>query len=778
MKKGKSSYEKKIFFGFFAVSVISLIIVAGGAYGIYRNAMKDRLDITMDAIAAQVAYKTDTVIDNMRKYYTEAAVSAELLGLSSKNGEEAFYKELVAPLELLKGPGYLSEFITGFSFINRRQGWILSNRGLYSWEELENREDVESVFQLMEEHSAGAGIWMNQEEGELRKNRRAVEVGGISLAVRVPLMANQPDCVIIVNMDPHALNQLIQDGMGDYGITVLDQNGDLVFGSEEQVSAYCSEHWDKDHGNQMSTPYTIRMENEAGGETELRISQKQSDSSGWRYLVSFDMDPVMEGADGILLLGGVTVGSIGIALALAVIGSKRIYHPVEELVDQAKTIQNSRMDGKNEFTYISAAMDELARERLNLRDIIQGQRRELKNLFFQKLIAGDIPKGEVDARKEELGIVIRGKLMLMASSVRMDRREKEKSAGKDAVLIGIMEYMKQFVGDFLLCDPIWGGNVVFTIICEQETIHQGKSGDNIQERLMRFHQKMGDMIQERYPCTVYSGVSNEVAEIKELPTAYYECLEAVRNNEILKQEAKGQPYDRYDLVFYGEMDVEKAAVLHCDAGYGKAIRDSVDGGDREQAFAVTDTFINDLIQRKIMFHEQQVSLYGYLVEILSVANRAGISANSIFENESSSVFAELGMYHDLEEIREFYKYRVIVPVMESIQSYRSGMVGNVLNRVLELVGAHEGDLTLAECARLLGHHPSYIWKVMTGCMNMTYSEYIQKYKLEEAKKLLRETDSPIVEIAARLHYTSAQNFNRFFTKHESMTPGQYRKMNR
>lgn len=163
--------------------------------------------------------------------------------------------------------------------------------------------------------------------------------------------------------------------------------------------------------------------------------------------------------------------------------------------------------------------------------------------------------------------------------------------------------------------------------------------------------------------------------------------------------------------------------------------------------------------------------------LLSVANRAGISANSIFEKESSSVFNELGAQHDLEEIRKFYKYQVIVPVMEYLQSYRSGMVGNVLNQVLELIEQEKGNLTLAECAERLGHHPSYIWKVMTGCMNITYSDYIQNYKLKEAKRLLVETNLPIVEIAGRLHYTSAQNFNRFFTKHEGMTPGKYRKMN-
>lgn len=93
------------------MSMVSLLIVAIGGYSIYQRSMKERTDITMEAMAAQVEYKIDTVVDNVKKYYTEAAASAKLLELCSKNGQEVFYQELVEPLKLLKGPGYLTDFI-------------------------------------------------------------------------------------------------------------------------------------------------------------------------------------------------------------------------------------------------------------------------------------------------------------------------------------------------------------------------------------------------------------------------------------------------------------------------------------------------------------------------------------------------------------------------------------------------------------------------------------------------------------------------------------------
>ena len=67
---------------------------------------------------------------------------------------------------------------------------------------------------------------------------------------------------------------------------------------------------------------------------------------------------------------------------------------------------------------------------------------------------------------------------------------------------------------------------------------------------------------------------------------------------------------------------------------------------------------------------------------------------------------------------------------------------------------------------------------MTSRMNVTFSEYLASYKLELAKKMLLETDMTVAEIAEKLNYTSAQNFNRFFTKYENISPGKYRKMNK
>ena len=59
-------------------------------------------------------------------------------------------------------------------------------------------------------------------------------------------------------------------------------------------------------------------------------------------------------------------------------------------------------------------------------------------------------------------------------------------------------------------------------------------------------------------------------------------------------------------------------------------------------------------------------------------------------------------------------------------------------------------------------------------VGMTVNEYVQKEKIEEAKFLLRHTETTLPEIAAYLNYSSQSYFTQQFKKHTGETPERYR----
>lgn len=67
------------------------------------------------------------------------------------------------------------------------------------------------------------------------------------------------------------------------------------------------------------------------------------------------------------------------------------------------------------------------------------------------------------------------------------------------------------------------------------------------------------------------------------------------------------------------------------------------------------------------------------------------------------------------------------------------------------------------------------YKTQTGS---TISKYIQTSRVELAKKLLLETDLSINEITERVGYDYALSFTRLFKKYESISPTEYRQINK
>ena len=57
---------------------------------------------------------------------------------------------------------------------------------------------------------------------------------------------------------------------------------------------------------------------------------------------------------------------------------------------------------------------------------------------------------------------------------------------------------------------------------------------------------------------------------------------------------------------------------------------------------------------------------------------------------------------------------------------------------------------------------------------ISLTDYILREKTEEAKKLLRHTDKPILAVSEYLGFSSQSHFTRVFKKITGLTPGKYR----
>ena len=87
---------------------------------------------------------------------------------------------------------------------------------------------------------------------------------------------------------------------------------------------------------------------------------------------------------------------------------------------------------------------------------------------------------------------------------------------------------------------------------------------------------------------------------------------------------------------------------------------------------------------------------------------------------------------------------------------------------------HE-EFTLKDVAARVHLNPSYFSVLFKEQVNLNFSEYVTRRRIQRAKELVISTTLPINEIAEEVGYKTAKYFIKIFKEIEGMTPSAYRK---
>lgn len=120
-------------------------------------------------------------------------------------------------------------------------------------------------------------------------------------------------------------------------------------------------------------------------------------------------------------------------------------------------------------------------------------------------------------------------------------------------------------------------------------------------------------------------------------------------------------------------------------------------------------------------------------------------------------------------------------IEETIAASNSNQAGafedmtDPIQTVKEYLEAHYNEVVTRKNIESLVHlNGDYINREFKKCTGYTLMEYIQRYRIIMAKKLLRETGLSMTEISARMGYESPAYFAKIFKKQTSLTPSEYR----
>ena len=102
-------------------------------------------------------------------------------------------------------------------------------------------------------------------------------------------------------------------------------------------------------------------------------------------------------------------------------------------------------------------------------------------------------------------------------------------------------------------------------------------------------------------------------------------------------------------------------------------------------------------------------------------------------------------------------------------------VGGDLHQALSWAGNRFGAVSATAVARRAGYSAGRFREILLKNLGLSPSDYLLKLRINEAKRLLRESRVPLKEIARDLGYGDVVAFHRAFTREARCPPGAYRK---
>lgn len=99
-------------------------------------------------------------------------------------------------------------------------------------------------------------------------------------------------------------------------------------------------------------------------------------------------------------------------------------------------------------------------------------------------------------------------------------------------------------------------------------------------------------------------------------------------------------------------------------------------------------------------------------------------------------------------------------------------------KILNYIHQHYAEkITLPEISQHIGLSTREATRLFKRTFHQTPIDYLINYRIEQAKRLLRESDQPITNIAFAVGFNDSAYFSKIFKDHLKMTPKDYRERN-
>ena len=594
----------------------------------------------------------------------------------------------------------------------------------------------------------------------------AAFVSMVSLVRKVPGYSTEPYGIIIINVNLEEVTDSVNSisGSGEGISFIVDNNGQYVFadmkqeGAVENLNKALNENLEK---NNSSAKSFFNIWNKVN----YTVVYGTLPSTGWTLVVATPLDqltkPVSNMARLIILtsiLGFLT------ALFLALFGSIRAFGPFNKLFKYISSQTEEAMPD-DELQYIENKWHQLVSEKVGLKESLEMSYPVLRNGFFIQLVQGHLNLLDELSLREQVkhyGLDVTGKsFVLLGIHISKSATCKEKFQEGDEQLITFA-----------------ASNIIQDIMFEKASEAQVINLQNMMIGLLLFFKDDMPVNSVKSEINLLCEIMVKKLEIIGANTTICignisKSLEVVNKefNDICKAinfrdiNMDSQIIDMESESFKGKdlisipLHIEEEIILALKMGAG------------HEALRLIRAFYDKIKQssgKEYVVKQSMIQLLGHIqYELLGM----GIDIYAIYDE---NMFEQILRINEPEEINKWFESKVVEPYIHYYQRSQNILMKRLVEGVVKIIEEnYQTDISLEGCADKNNTYPQRLSAAFKAITGLTFVDYLNKYRINKAKTLLKYTNIDINKIAQSVGYQPSY-FNRVFRKYEGITPGTYR----
>lgn len=747
---------------YFSILLIP-VVVSGIVYAATWHVVKSEVNRANESVLRQLEQAIDGNLRGMERLSVEVALNKRISGFqnATKPFTDSSYYDLVGIASDLRVYKVANEYIEQIYVYYKNSDTVISTRehidgkGLHAV--LRGRADMSyaewiSFFdKRYQQEYAPVLLWDNGQSEKAVLYAKSVVLD----------TADQPGAVILfVIKDSKLLENIVPTNSST--VAMIDKANRLVASNGlEELPEYLS----YDRLSQRNGLYY----GQAAGKT-YAVSYTSSENNDWKYVSIMPAERFDENMKNMKKLIYASVGlSLLVGGVVAALFLKKNYSPISLLIRSIQMKAGvSFSEGSNEYMFLQETLTTSLAEKEQIGLRLRQHRDAIRSHFLQGLLKGrldrSVPVHEALAA-HEIRFELPGFAVLSFHIENFGKLEGEggfvEPSRVKLLHFIMMNVMEEAAGDERRAAATVMDDLPVCIV----NVAEGQEGEP--ERMAA---RVKAFLLDHFHVNLTVAISRIFPDVYGIPQAYQETLEAMEYRLVM---GSGEVI-RFD-------DLPKTDPASTSGGYyyplhvEQQLINYVKTGDYAHARDVVEEIIEANVARdSLTLPLAKCLMFDLISSLIKTMDEMGMNGRRKTIDQSGAIewLTDSGTIKDMR-----HRFgEVLKSVCETIAEERSQEDHSLSRQVSEYVNEHfsEENLNISAIGETFGLTPSYLSRQFRTQTGEALLDYINKTRMEAAKKLLAEQSLPIAEIARKVGYADINTFNRIFKKLEGITPGKYR----